>query len=193
LYLIFNTYMLKIRYIMKFIKSIIKNQDPQKHFLGFVSIDDFISSFLKFKHWSFTSTFAITGGLTTFITGYVWDSYQAVYTLYALMIGDWITGIIKSMSSGNFESYKILRMPLFFLATTFILSISWWMAKSNMLFYLLPGLVMTGLYSVYFVSLLENLGEIGFLPKSLVSTLRKRFGLKALIDMTKTKADEKEK
>jgi hypothetical protein len=178
---------------MKVIKELIGNTNQDKHFLGFVSVDDFLTSLLKLKHWSFTSTIAIMGVLTTFITDYVFDSYQAVYILYSLMGADWITGILKSMKAGAFESYKIMRMPLFYIAITFLVSISWWMAKYNILFTYLPSIVMTGLYSVYFISLLENLGELKVLPKAFVGLLIKRFGLKALLEMASKIAIEEKK
>ena len=60
-----------------------------------------------------------------------------------------------------------------------------------MLFTILPGLVITGFYSVYFVSLLENLGEIGVLPKNLVTALKTKFGLQKLINKDKNKENEK--
>lgn len=72
-------------------------------------------------------------------------------------------------------------MPLFFVATSFVLSMSWWMAKTSLMFIPLPAIVYGFFMSVYFVSLVENLGELGLLPKAMVSILRTRFGLKALI------------
>jgi hypothetical protein len=83
-------------------------------------------------------------------------------------------------------------MPLYFVATSYLLHISWGMAKGNILFTLLPGLVIGGFYSVYFISLLENLGEIGVLPKGLVVVLKSKFGLQKLINKGKNKEDGKE-
>jgi phage-related holin len=139
-----------------------------KNTLGFASLVDFTDSLFRFKDWSVTSLAAIVGGLTTFITGFIWDSPSAVWTLWALMAADWISGIYKSMKKKEFVSYRLFRMPLYFIATSFLLAISWWMAKGSFVFGILPGLVMAGFYSVYFISLLENLGEIGLLPKTLV-------------------------
>jgi hypothetical protein len=56
------------------------------------------------------------------------------------------------------------------------------MAKSNGIYYYLPGVVIGGFYSVYFVSLLENLGDINALPKPFAKILKSRFGLKKLIE-----------
>jgi len=153
-----------------------------KHFLGFYSLTDFIESLIRIKDWSFTSTIALIGVLTTFIGSYMWDDPAAVWTLWSLMIADWITGIWKSMKKKEFVSYKLFRMPLFFVATSFILSISWWMAKASMIFMPLPAMVMCGFLSVNLVSLLENLGELNLLPKTLVTLLSKKFGIKVLYE-----------
>ena len=127
--------------------------------------------------------------VTSFISGYIWDEPSAVWTLWVLMLGDWVTGIAKSCVNKEFVSYRIFRMPLYFIATSFALSISWWMAKSSGLFFLLPSLVYGGFLAVYFTSLLENLGELGLLPEALVVVLKNRFGLKSII----SKFDKKEK
>jgi phage-related holin len=167
---------------MKTIEKILYNTDESQHFFGFTSITDFIESFLRLKHWSFNATVALFGLFISFITGYVWDDAPAVYTLYALMLGDWVTGVCKSVKKKEFESYRLFRMPLYFAAVSFVLAISWWMDKGSPIFFFLPSLTLTGFYAVYFTSLLENCGELGLLPKALVSVLRKKVGLKALME-----------
>ncbi len=151
-------------------------------FLGFENLADFAESLFGIKTWVINIFIGLVGGLASFVLDYMWDSVEAVYTLWILMCADWGTGIIKGMFRKRFSSYKLWRMPLYFAATSFVLSISWWMAKGNVLFTPLPGMVMGGFYAVYFVSLLENLGEIGLLPKPIVKVLSTQFGLKTLID-----------
>lgn len=167
---------------MRTIEKILYNTDESQNFFGFTSITDFIESFLRLKHWSFNATVAIFGVLTSFITGYMWENASDVYFLYFLMLGDWVTGVSKSIIKKEFESYRLFRMPLYFAAVSVVLSCAWWMNRGSYLFFFLPGLTLTGFYAVYFTSLLENLGELGLLPKSLVSILRKKLGLKALIE-----------
>lgn len=157
-------------------------KDAQTGFLGFESAKDFWESFLGFKHWIINIIAGAIGGMTTFITDYVWDDANAVWTLWILMGADWLTGIIKGMINKRFVSYKLFRMPLYYLATSFVLSMAWNMAKGNILFVPLPGIVMAGFYAVYFTSMLENLGEIGLLPKALVKVLKAKFGLKKVVD-----------
>lgn len=150
-------------------------------FLGFESISDFWQSLVGGKNWMINGIFSAIGGITSFITSYMWDSPNAVWTLWILMTGDWISGVAKAMIRKRWTSFKMFRMPLYFVATSFVLSMSWWMAKGNIAFTLLPGVVMFGFYSVYFTSMLENLGEIGLLPPVFVNVLKNRFGLRALI------------
>jgi len=168
-------------------------EEAQTGFIGFENMNDFINSFLGLKHWVTNGIIGMIGGLTSFIVDYMWDSPSAVYTLWTLMGADWLTGIIKGIINKKFVSYKLFRMPLYYVATSFVISIAWWMAKGNILFMPLPGIVMAGFYSVYFVSLLENLGEIGFLPKTMVAVLKNRFGLKKIVDKYFEKEDEYKK
>jgi len=151
-------------------------------FIGFTSPGDFFDSLVGTKSWMINSLVAICAGLTSFITHYIWNDPAAVFTLWSLMLADWITGITKGIVTKRFVSFKIWRMPLYFVATAYILHISWNMAKGNIVYTWLPGLVIGGFYSVYFVSLLENLGAIGMLPKPLVRLLKSKFGLKKLFD-----------
>lgn len=161
------------------------------NFLGFDSVHDFFNSLFKPSNWDFNFIGASIAAITTFITGYVWDSPSAIWTLWVLMGADWATGIFKSMKKKQFVSYKIFRMPLYFIATSFALAISWWLSKSSFMFIPLPSIVYGGFAAVYFVSMLENLGEIGLLPESLIAVLKSRFGLKAIADKWDKKEENK--
>lgn len=151
------------------------------NYLGFSDFTDFFTTLTRFRDWDINTIPVIFAAITTFITGYIWDTPHAIWTLWILMLGDYITGIIKSMRSKEFVSYKLLRMPLYFFVTSFTLAISWWLAKSSVLFMPLPSLIYGGFVAVYFISLLENLGELKLLPKTLVTVLKNKFGLKALV------------
>jgi phage-related holin len=152
------------------------------NFLGFLSINDFLNSLFGLK-WAFLNVFpAVLLGFMTFITGFVYESFETVFILWVLMFCDWITGILKSFKNKSFVSYKLYRMPVYFVATTFILSLSWWMSKNSILFYPIPGIVVGGFYSVFFISMLENMGELEWLPKPIIKVLKNKFGLKAIVD-----------
>ena len=154
----------------------------ENNLFGFSSGSDFLSSLFGAKWGIVNSIPGFLLGLTSFITGYVYESAETVYLLWILMAFDWATGIIKSMKAKNFVSYKIMRMPIYFIATTLILSLGWWMSKQSFLFTPLPGLVIGGFMSTYFISMLENLGELEWLPKPIIKALKSKFGLKSIID-----------
>lgn len=152
------------------------------NYMGFDSVSDFFVSITRFKDWTFNIIPVMIASITSFITGYVWDTPEAIWTLWILMLADYATGIWKSMVKKKFVSYKLFRMPVYFVVTSFTLAISWWLAKSSVFFFPLPSLVYGGFAGVYIISLLENFGELGYLPKPLVRVLKQRFGLKAIID-----------
>lgn len=150
--------------------------------MGFNGINDFINSLFGIKHTDINVIVVFITTLTSIITNYMWNDAAAVYTLWILMAADWGTGIWKSMKIKKFESNKLFRMPLFFTSTSAVISFSWWISKTSIVFALLPSIAMGGFLSVYFISLLENLGELDLLPKNMVKVLKSRFGLKALMD-----------
>lgn len=153
-----------------------------KNFLGFTSIADFTGSLFNAEDWITNGIFSAIAALVTLLSGYMYDSNDAVYTLWILMVVDWFTGVSRAIKFKELTSYKLFRMPLYFVATSVLLSIAWWMAKGSPIFALLPGIVLGGFYSVYFISLLENLSDLKLLPKKLVYAIEKRFGIKSIVD-----------
>jgi phage-related holin len=152
----------------------------EPNIFGFTSIEDFMESCFRFNNWILNSVGATTASLSTFITGYMWDTEAAVWTLWILMGADWATGILKSVKAKKFVSYKIFRMPAYYLITSFLIAISWHMAKNSIIFVPLPAIVLGGFYAVYFSSLLENLAELEILPKPVIKILKK-FGMKVIM------------
>lgn len=155
-----------------------------KNYLGFENLEDFSSTLIRSKDWVVNGIFAFLAMIPSLITGYMWDSTSAIYTLWALMTADFITGVWKSMRSKTFVSNRVFRTPILFLVTSLLLALSWHLSKATILFIPLPSLVYGGFCAVYLVSLCENLGELGYLPKPFVTLLKNRFGLKALIKRT---------
>lgn len=155
----------------------------RQNFFGFTSIYDFIHSAFGF-HWAPVNAVVATvfATITTFLGAYIWETPSAVYTLWSLMAFDWVTGIGKAIKFKQFSSFRLWRMPIYFVTTTLILSISFWMAQGQFLFTPLPSIVIGGFYSVYFISILENLGKLEYLPKPMINLLKNRFGIQTLID-----------
>lgn len=167
------------------IESVIKmNNDKMRenNLFGFSSGSDFLASLFGIKYSIINIVPSLILGLTSFVTGYIYETAETVYLLWILMSLDWATGLLKSFKNKSFVSYRIFRMPIYFVATTLILSLSWWLSKNSLLFIPLPGLVIGGFYSVYMVSMLENMGELEWLPKPMIKVLKNRFGLKAIVD-----------
>lgn len=153
------------------------------HFLGFNSISDLLLSttgiyYAKFHMVIVTFFVAVTG----FIGTWIWEDPNAVWTLWVLMLIDYITGILKAIYNKRFSSFKLWRMPIYFIVTTMLLSLAFWMAKGTITFALMPTIVISGFYSVYFISIIENFGQLGWLPKPIIELLRNKFGIKRLIE-----------
>lgn len=60
--------------------------------LGFTSLKDFLGYFLGVKSFIINGWIAFFLAFSTFITGYIWDSPAAVYTLLSVMLFDWTLG-----------------------------------------------------------------------------------------------------
>lgn len=164
------------------------NIDSSRDFFGFENVYDFITSLFGAKSLTINTAGALIATTSSFITDYMWDTYQAVYVLWALMLCDWITGLTYAIKSKTYWSRKNFRMPIYFVATSTLLSLSWWLAKSNIFFYPLPSVVYGGFCAVYLSSLVENAGKLGWLPKKMAKVIANRFGLKELLN----KSDKEE-
>ena len=154
----------------------------KSHFLGFTSLSDFITSQFGTTSGLIHTTTVTFAAITTFITGFVWEDPNVIYTLWILMVVDYASGITKAIVGKRFVSFRLWRMPIYFFVTTTILSLGFWMAKATVIFALLPSILIAGFMSIYFISILENLGELKLLPKPLIGLLKNKFGMQALID-----------
>ncbi len=170
-------------------------KNGEKTMFGYKSLDDLMNTILGLKSVAVNTWLSFIFLFTTFITSYIWDDAQAVYTLLALMIGDWILGVSLSIKASFLLLYKkgsltmdelnllgkrrfsSTRFPRIFVAipiSLFMLSISWNLAQSNALYTFLPPFIYGGLTGTYLVSLIENVAEFGLIPKELVVTLKDR-------------------
>lgn len=154
-------------------------QGPTSLF-GFEGMSDFFKSLFGVQYSLLVTPASIVGGVSYFITKYVWDSPEAMYTLWALMLADWITGIAKSVKVKKFDVTRVFRIPIYFVATAFLIGISWNMERANSLFGFLPNMVFIGFCSVYFISIVQNLAYLELLPKELAVLIEKRASLRSL-------------
>lgn len=162
-----------------------------KNFLGFESFDDFFGSLFGYKTIFFNAFIAFVAYLSSFITNFIWDSAGAVYTLWFIMCVDWFTGLSYAFKSKKYESWKNLRMPIYFVCTSLLLSMSWNMSKNSVIYYPLPSLVYGGFLAVYFSSVIENMSKLDWLPQKIAKLIDEKFGFKALYE-SRTKQQDKD-
>lgn len=153
-----------------------------KTFFGYESIIDFAQSLFGAKSIKLNAIVGGVAGMISLITGYIYDNELAIWTLWALYAADFASGVAAAWHSGTISSTKLPRILLNITAMTLLISISWRMAQSNMMFTYLPGVVIGGAYSTLFVSLLENLSKLEVLPPALHRLIQKRFGLNGILD-----------
>ncbi len=170
-------------------------KNEEKTMFGYTSIEDLFNTIIGAKSLIINTWFAFIFAFTTFITSYIWDTSESVYTLIALMIGDWVLGVSLSLRAGYLLLYKkgqfslqeiellgkrrfsSTRFPRIFVAipiSLFLLSISWHLAMANPLYTFLPAFIYGGLTGTYLVSLIENVSEFGLLPKDVVQLLKEK-------------------
>lgn len=165
------------------------NIDSNKDFFGFTDMNDFLSSLFGAKSVELNFFGAMVATITSFITNYVWDSSAAIYTLWLIMAFDWFTGLSYAIKSKRYWSRKNFRMPIFYIATSLLLALSWHLSKHNMFFYPLPSIAYGGFCAVYFSSWVENLGKLGWIPKPIADAVANRFGLKEILKHNKEMKD----
>ena len=90
----------------------------ERGLFGFVSVGDFLTSLFGLSSIKINTVFAILTAISAFISNYMWDTPQALYVLWLLMLCDFITGVIKSVKNKNFSSWRMPRMLVQLVATT---------------------------------------------------------------------------
>jgi len=171
------------------------NIDSQKDFLGFTDMNDFLTSLFSPKTFLVQLGGVGIASITTFLTDYVWNSAEAIYLLWILMLVDWFTGLTYAIKSKTYWSRKNFRMPIYFICTSFLIGVSWWLSKFSIAFTYLPAIVYGGFCAVYLSSWVENMGKLEWIPEPIAKVVAKRFGLKELLkkfDRAEKKKEEKE-
>lgn len=158
----------------------------------------------------FSLVAGLTGSITTLITGYIWDSAPAVYTLIWLMVGDWILGMwIAIQCSYRLHAYKETLNPKkraeytkrkFSIAKFFaiifslvfglwILAISWNLSKSNSIYAFLPGFVYFAFTGAYVLSTYRKATYLGFFSKDFLEILEEKLHIRNLVGKSKDKKE----
>jgi phage-related holin len=139
--------------------------------VGFDSVKDFAETAFSPASGKFLFMVSMLGGLSSFITNYIYNDAQAVYLLFALIGLDALTGIVNALKKNTFSSKRLPRILGVTISYTLILGLSWNLSKYNAALDFLPGMIYFGFSSVLFVSIIENLNELGLIPKALAEKI----------------------
>ena len=139
--------------------------------LGFDSISDYLQT-MTGGNKPLTVLLGILGGISSFITGYIYESAGAIYFLLFLMGCDLFTAIVRSLKDRTFSSRRLPRIFVTMITYVVCLAIGFNAAKFSPMFNFLPGALLFGFYSVAILSIFENLVQLDLLPKSVYQKLR---------------------
>lgn len=152
---------------------------------GYDSFSDFLTTIFGYSYsFKFNSFIAALTSISSFITGYIYDDYKAVYFLLFLILLDFISGTAKAIKLKTFSSKRLPRILLTIISYCILLSVSWNAAKYNDLFFFLPSLIYGGLTGTLLISVFENFYFLGYLPQSIYLILKQRLKLEKLFDKT---------
>lgn len=120
-----------------------------------------ITFLLGTKHY-FEANFlsSLVAAIISFVGNYVYNDPLAIGVLVMAYIFDFATALYKCKV--NNEPIKSSILPRFIYHLLFIcalLSFSWYLSKTNLMFFFLPSLIYGGCMSQQLLSILENLNE----------------------------------
>lgn len=166
---------------------------PNNTFFGFVSVADFIYTFTGFKYKAFIAISSIIGAISSFITGYIYKSAEAVYFLLFLLFCDLITACYRAWKTNTFTSKRLPRVLILMLSYCLALALAWNASIYVPLLSWLPGFLYAGFVSVLFVSNLENLVYSKLLPGKILSEIKDKINIKNLFKKNENEDGNKDK
>lgn len=162
-------------------------------FLGFVSVGDFIKTLFGDLENIIKIITALTLGIITFLTNYVYEDENVIITLWILYALDFLFAFILAFRLGNIVSRRIPRIILNVTAATLLISVTWWMGKEFEGFKPLSGMVIAVFFVTQFISIVENLTELEILPEEFNRAVKKRFNIGRITKQRKIQKKEKKK
>lgn len=144
---------------------------------GYISFADLFKSAFGTEHMHTNIIMAFIGGLTTFITSYIYDDAQAIYVLIGMIAFDSLTGILKAIKHNTFSSAKLPRILVIMLLYTCLLSLGWNLAKVNDLFSWIPGTLYFGFVTTLTISIIENLHALNVISDNVYNYIQKKMKL----------------
>ena len=139
--------------------------------LGYDNLNDFACTNFGIQSVKSNIILSIIGGISSFISSYIYDDVKAVYFLIFLLFCDFVSGVCRAALLNKFSSARMPRIAATAIIYCGLLSLSWHIAKYAPIFEFLSG----GIYAVFigtlFKSLIENLKDLGLLPKQVYDSI----------------------
>ncbi len=148
-----------------------------KQILGYMNFEDLASSLFGLKASVVTVIGAFFATITTVITEYVWDDARAIYVLFAFIIFDAISGILRSVRDGTFTLSRLPRIVVIFVLYTGMLAVSWNLAQVSPVYFWVPSVLYGGFIVTLAISVFENVYVLGYIPEYMYKTIMEKVGL----------------
>jgi len=140
--------------------------------LGYHSFEDLFNSAFGLNHKVTNLLLASIGGITAFITSYIYDDPQAIYVLIGMVAFDSLTGIMRALKQGIFSSVKLPRILVIMITYISLLSLGWNLAKVNDIFTWVPGCLYFGFVTTLCISIIENLHALNIISDNVLLILK---------------------
>lgn len=144
---------------------------------GFLSFDDLLKSAFGTEHLQTNLIMAFIGGISTFITSYIYDDAQAIYVLMGLIAFDSLTGVLKALKFNRFSSAKLPRILIIMVIYTSMMSLGWNLAKVNDFYSWIPGTLYFGFVTTLGISIIENLHELGVISDNVYFYIKRKISI----------------
>ena len=120
-----------------------------------------ISFIIGEKEYTVVNLFmGIVASAYAYLSSHMYDDPLAVHALLIAYILDFLTALYKcKVNNIKIKSSKLPRFIYHLLFIAGILTFSWYLSKTSLVFYFLPSLIYGGCMSQQLLSILENLGE----------------------------------
>lgn len=145
--------------------------------LGYSCCGDLCTSAFGLNNFLTNIIMASMGGLTSFITSYIYDDPQAIYVLVGMIAFDSITGIMKAIKRGTFSSSRLPRILVIMVIYVSLLSLGWNLAKVHDLFTWVPGALYFGFVTTLTISIIENLHELRIISDNVYGYIKNKMGI----------------
>ena len=143
------------------------------NFIGYDSFTDFsISVFGLYTKTAIMLNISLTGVLTliaSFVEEWIWPDVNAVYILLAILVGDWITGMVRGIRSE--EGFKTnLALRIFPKIAVYGLILS---GVQKGFPDMVESVFYSGIIGITLISLVKNAAAIGWIKGEVAVFLKK--------------------